>query len=69
MSNINFASYADHDTPYLIGENTKEVIEALENSSKEIVHWFSNNQTKANADKCHLLTSSSEECVLTITLL
>ena len=31
MSNIDFTSYADDNTPYVIGENTKELIEALEN--------------------------------------
>ena len=45
---------------YIFGGNTKEVIYTLENSSKDILQWFSNNQMKANADKCHLLTSSNE---------
>ena len=43
-----------------IEENTKEVIEALENSSQRIYAVFSNNQMKAYADKCQPLTSSSE---------
>ena len=39
----------------------KGVIEALENSSKELAQWLSNKQMKANADKCHFLTNSNEE--------
>lgn len=32
-----------------------------ENSSNELMQWFSNNQMKANADKCHLFTNCNEE--------
>ena len=59
-------SYSNDNTPYVIGENTKEVHEALENSSKELIEWFSNNQMKANAEKCHLLTSPNEESTICI---
>ena len=51
MSNIDFAGYNDDNAPYDIGEN----------SSNELMQWFSNNQMKANADKCHLLTNCNEE--------
>ena len=63
MRNIDFASCANDNTIYVTGEGekTKEVIKALENSSKELMQRFSNSQMKANADKCHLLTSSNEE--------
>ena len=39
----------------------KGVIEALENSSKELAQWLSNKQMKANAKKCHFLINSNEE--------
>ena len=58
---IDSGSYADDNTPYVIRENTTEVIEALESSFKELMQWFSNNQVKTNADKYQLLTSSNEE--------
>ena len=54
VSNIDFESYADDNVLYVIRENTKEVIEALKNSFEELMQWFSNNQMKANADKCFL---------------
>ena len=66
MNNIDFASYADDIAPYITGENTKEVTEALENSFKEIMQWVSNNHMKANADKWHLLTNSNEESTICI---
>lgn len=30
------------------------------------MQWFSNNQVKANADKCHLLTNSNKESKICI---
>ena len=51
---------------HVIGENTKEVTEALKNSSIEIIQWFSNNQMKVNADKYHFLTSSNKESTICI---
>ena len=66
MNNIDFASYADDIAPYITGENTKEVTEALENSFKEIMQWVSNNLMKANADKWHLLTNSNEKSTICI---
>ena len=63
---IYFVRYVDDNTPYVIGKIIKEVNEALENSSKELMEWFSNNQVNANADKCHLLTSSNEVSTICI---
>ena len=53
-------------TNNVIEENAKEVIEALENSSRKLIQWFSNNQMKANTDKCFLLTSSNQESSICI---
>ena len=41
-------------------------IEKLENVSKTLFQWFSDNQMKANPDKCHFLCSSNSEFTLTI---
>ena len=59
-NNIDFASYADDNTPYCIGKTPQEVISQLEKSSKSIFEWFENNGMKANPDKCHLLLSKNE---------
>ena len=59
-NDIDFASYADDNTPYCIGKTPEEVISQLEKSSKSIFEWFENNGMKANPDKCHLLLSNNE---------
>ena len=60
LENTDVASYADDTTPYTYGENFEEVIKSLEDSSKILFQWFTNNYMKANADKCHLLLSTNE---------
>ena len=52
-NDIDFASYADNNTPYCMGKTTEEVINRLEKSSVSISEWFENNGMKANPDKCH----------------
>ena len=59
-NDIDFASYADDNTPYCIGKTPEEVISQLEKSSKSIFEWFENNGLKGNPDKCHLVLSKNE---------
>ena len=54
------ASYADDNTPYNFDFSLDNVIGNLEKSTNSLLNWFRENDTKANADKCHLLVSSSE---------
>ena len=61
LDKVNFASYADDNTPYVIGNGAKEAINSLKEPSDELFYWFANNQMKANPDKCHLLISSSDK--------
>ena len=56
LSNIDFASYADGNTSYVVKDDIKEDMKSLESATVELVQWFSNNQMKANPDKCHLIT-------------
>ena len=55
MENIDIASYADDNTPYTAGNSTEEVIQKLENAAKTLFQWFSDNQMKADPDKCYFL--------------
>ena len=55
IKDVDFASYADDNTPYVIGDNIDQVISALENAAASLFNWFSDNQMKANPNKCHLL--------------
>ena len=59
-NDIDFASYADNNTPYCKGKTPEEVISQLEKSSKPVFEWFENIGMKANPDKCHLLFSKNE---------
>ena len=58
MNKVDFASYADENTPYVVGNGVKEVINSLKEASDELFYCFANNQMKANLDKCQLLTST-----------
>ena len=53
-------SYADNNRPYAAGDFLKKTLQKVEASST-LCKWFSNNYMVANTDKCHLLTSTSEE--------
>ena len=58
VNDVDFANYADDNTPFASANTPVEVLECLDNASIKLFEWFSNNQMKANPDKCHLLTSS-----------
>ena len=58
VNDVDFANYADDNTPFASGNTPVEVLECLDNASVKLFEWFSNNQVKSNPDKCHLLTSS-----------
>ena len=66
INNIDFASYADDNTPYTTNESAEKVIDKLEIEAKSLFKWFSDNQMKANPDKCHLLISSTSQSELKI---
>ena len=57
MNEIEFASYADDNTPYATGETIDELIVKLQNASETLFRWFTDNQMKANPDKCHFICS------------
>ena len=52
--------------PYITGNSIEEVIQKLENAAKNLFQWFSDNQMKANPDKCHFLYDSNSEVSLNI---
>ena len=56
---VDFASYADDNTPYYIGKTIEEVISKLEKPPISIFKWFENNGMKANLGKCHFLFSKT----------
>ena len=54
------ASYADDNTPYATGACLKKTLLKVEEASNILFKWFCNNYMVANANKGHLLTSTSE---------
>ena len=46
--------------------NIDEVITILENDSIQLFKWFSDNQMKANKDKCHLVIRNNEKVSMKI---
>ena len=54
MNETVFSRYADDNTPYVTGGSAEDVINSLKNDSVKLFNWFSDNQMKANSDKCHL---------------
>ena len=57
---FDIANYADENTPYLSGKNVEEVLNGLENVSSNLFQWFTENELKGHASKCHLLIRSGE---------
>ena len=66
LNDVDIASYAGDNTPYVIANDINVVITSLEKASKVLFEWFENNLLKSNADKCHLLVSSSDAVNLRI---
>ena len=59
MNEVKVASYADDNTPFFVGGDLGDVILKLQNASKTLFKWFSDNEMKANPDKCHFICSPS----------
>ena len=66
VDEIDFASYADDNTPFVSGDRLDDVLDSLEKASPKLFDWFSNNQMKANPDKCHLLTIATTSIAIKV---
>ena len=60
LKDTDFASCADDNTIYDIGDSINDVIAPLQDSSEKRLQWFSDNQLKGNTNKCHLIVSSDD---------
>ena len=60
LNDVDIASYADDNIPYVLADDINVVITSLEKASKALFEWFENNLLKSNANKRHLLASSSK---------
>ena len=66
MNNTELASCADDNTAYTVGTNIEELIVKLQNASKTLFQWFSDNQMKSNPDKCNFICSTSKKVKLIV---
>ena len=66
VNEIGFTSYADDNTPFASRGRLDDVLDCLENAALKFFDWFSNNQMKANPDKCYLLTSITASIAIKI---
>ena len=57
--NIDFAGYADDNTPYTYYSKIEHILTNLQSASEKLFSWFSANHLVANARKSHRLTSSN----------
>ena len=57
MNDVQFASY--DNTPFFVGDDLSDVVLKLQNASKTLFKWLSDNQVKVNPDRCHFICSSS----------
>ena len=61
QKNVNFATYADDNTPYFRDKNLEVHLKKLQIWALRLFEWFSNNYIKMNSDKCQLILSSNDE--------
>ena len=66
MNEIDFASYVDDNTSYVVGNNIEDVIIKLQNAWLTLFQWFYDNQMKANPDKCHFICSTDDKVNITV---
>ena len=60
IQNTDFASYAGDNTPYTTSACVNDVVDKLEKTANDMFNWFSENEMKANTDKCHLILNCSD---------
>ena len=66
VNEIDFASYADDNTPFVSDSRLDYVLNSLEKASSKLSDSFSNNQMRANPDQCDPLTSATTSIAIEI---
>ena len=63
---VDIANYANDNTPHSSNINLNKVLHDLEKISNTLFKWFTDNLLKANPEKSHLLTNSTQEIQINI---
>ena len=61
IKDICIANYADDNTPYATNKDIANLLKTLERETNILLDWFTINEMKPNADKCHLLVANQKE--------
>ena len=60
VKDIDIASYADDNTPFIVEDNIENVIASLEEATNALFDWFDNNRLTSNPHMCHALVSTNK---------
>ena len=60
INDVNIASFADDNSPFIFNNSITEVLDLLEQESNKLYLWYEFNHLKPNADKYHFLLSSQD---------
>ena len=60
VKDIDIASYADDNTPFIVKDNIENVIASLEEANNALFDLFDNNRLKSNPGKCRALISTNK---------
>ena len=61
QKDVNFAAYADDNTPYFYDKNLEVHLSKLQIYTLKLLEWFSNDYMKMNPDKCNFSLSSNDK--------
>ena len=61
QKDVNFAAYADDNTPFFCEQNLEVLLSKLQICALKLLEWFLNNYMKMNSYKCHLILSSNDK--------
>ena len=61
IKDIRIANYADDNTPIATTKDISSLLETLERETNSLLVWFTINEMKPDADKCHLLVANQKD--------
>ena len=60
IQNVDLVTYADHNTPFAMGNSELQVINEIKSVAESLTLWFRNNCMKVNPDNFHILLSDEK---------
>ena len=63
INDICIANYADDNIPYATNKDISSLLKTLERETNSLLDWFTINEMKPNANKCHLLVANPKDTI------